>query len=219
MVFAPRRRDGRAAVVALVAELLRVQGAQLGRPVPQHRAVDLGEPHPHQDLHGRRGHQVVDHRGARRLGHVHRTGHAVGVLHRARHGHGVAAGRDLDVLVRHELLEEPLQAGRVGRHLDRVHPHLAGVVPDQERGGAEPLAVDQDLGRGEHRGLGDGRVAHGEAGQRHRIDQQRRGAAGHRDDPLRLVDHPLRPEPAGKESKKDKGRPYEPKSRHGIPMR
>ena len=112
--------------------------------------------------------------------------------------HRVAAGGHLDVLVGHELLEEALEPGRVGRHLDRVDPHLAGVVPDQEGGRAQPLAVDQDLGRREHDGLGDGRIAHGESRDRDRVHQQRRGALGDRDHPLGLGDDSLRPSRPGR---------------------
>ena len=46
-----------------------------------------------------------------------------------------------------------LEPRRVGRHLDRVDPHLAGVVPDEERGRAQPLAVDQHFGRATARSL------------------------------------------------------------------
>ena len=54
-----------------------------------------------------------------------------------------------------------LEAGGIGRDLDRADSDLAAVVPDQERGRPQPLSVDQNLGGGQNDRLGDVRIADG----------------------------------------------------------
>ncbi len=64
---------------------------------------------------------------------------------------------DLDVIARRDLLEPLAQQGQVGLDQNVEEDRLARVE-DHERGGADRLAVDEDLARRDHEHVGDGRV-------------------------------------------------------------